>query len=65
MGVNAFPTVLFIDEEGNLINRVKGYKTPPQMELYLKFFGTDLWETIQTQKEFDDYFQNFEPEFKS
>jgi len=57
MGVNAYPTVLFIDEQGNLINRVKGYKTPQQMELYLKFFGTDLWETMQTQKEFDDYFQ--------
>lgn len=65
MGVNAYPTVLFIDENGDLINRVKGYKTPQQMELYLKFFGTDLWETMQTQKEFDDYFQNFEPEFKS
>lgn len=65
MGVNAYPTVLFIDENGDLINRVKGYKTPHQMELYLKFFGTDLWETMQTQKEFDDYFQNFEPEFKS
>jgi thioredoxin-related protein len=65
MGVNAYPTILFIDEEGNLINRVKGYKTPQQMELYLKFFGTELWESIQTQKEFDEYFQNFEPEFKS
>lgn len=65
MGVNAYPTVLFIDENGDLINRVKGYKTPQQMELYLKFFGTDLWETIQSQKGFDDYFQNFEPEFKS
>ena len=65
MGVNAYPTVLFIDEHGKLINRVKGYKTPQQMELYLKFFGTDLWETIQTQKEFDNYFKDFEPEFKS
>jgi thioredoxin-related protein len=65
MGVNAYPTVLFIGEEGNLINRVKGYKTPQQMELYLKFFGTDLWESIQTQKDFDEYFENFEPEFKS
>ena len=65
MGVNAYPTVLFIDEKGNLINRVKGYKTPQQMELYLKFFGTNLWENIQTQKEFDEYFQNFEPEFRS
>ena len=65
MGVSAYPTVLYIDDTGNLINRVKGYKTPQQMELYLKFFGTDLWESIQTQKDFDAYFENFEPEFKS
>lgn len=65
MGVNAYPTVLFIDEYGKLINRVKGYKTPQQMELYLKFFGTDLWKEINTQESFDEYFETFEPEFKS
>lgn len=65
MGVRAYPTVLFIGEDGNLINRVKGYKTPQQMELYLKFFGTDLWETVDTQEAFNDYFNSFEPQFKS
>lgn len=65
MGVRAYPTVLFIGEDGNLINRVKGYKTPQQMELYLKFFGTDLWQTINTQDGFNEYFESFEPQFKS
>jgi len=65
MGVNAYPTVLFIDEGGALINRVKGYKTPQQMEFYLKFFGTDLWKEINTQATFDAYFESFQPQFKS
>jgi len=65
MGVRAYPTVLFIGEDGNLINRVKGYKTPQQMELYLKFFGTDLWETVNTQEAFNEYFNSFEPQFKT
>jgi thioredoxin-related protein len=65
MGVRAYPTVLFIGEDGNLINRVKGYKTPQQMELYLKFFGTDLWETLNTQEAFNEYFNSFEPQFKT
>lgn len=65
MGVNAYPTVLFIDEGGALINRVKGYKTPQQMEFYLKFFGTDLWKEITTQETFNAYFDSFEPQFKS
>lgn len=65
MGVRAYPTVLFIDENGGLINRVKGYKTPQQLEFYLKFFGTDLWKDINTQQRFDAYFESFEPEFRS
>ncbi|MBL4662097.1 MAG: thioredoxin family protein [Flavobacteriaceae bacterium] len=65
MGVRAYPTVLFIGEDGGLINRVKGYKTSQQMELYLKFFGTDLWKTINTQEAFNKYFDSFEPQFKS
>lgn len=64
MGVNAYPTVLFIDEQGKLINRVRGYKKPQDMEFYLKFFGTDLWEKIKTQPEFDAYLENFKPQFK-
>ncbi len=64
MGVRAYPTVLFLDEQGNLINRVKSYKKPQQMELYLKLFGTDLWREITTQEKFDEYFKNFKPEFK-
>ncbi len=65
MGVRAYPTVLFIDENGKLINKVKGYKTPHQLELYLKLFGTDLWKEINTQEKFDEYFKNFKPKFKA
>ncbi|MDC8003026.1 thioredoxin fold domain-containing protein [Aureisphaera galaxeae] len=65
MGVRAYPTVLFLDEQGNLINRVQSYKKPQQMELYLKLFGTDLWKEISTQEQFDEYFKNFKPEFKA
>ena len=65
MGVRAYPTVLFIDEDGKLINKVKGYRTPQQLEVYLKFFGTDLWKTIVTQEAFNEYYDSFEPQFKS
>ena len=64
MGVRAYPTVLFLDEKGNLINRVKSYRTPQQMELYLKLFGTDQWESIKTQEQFDAYYANFKPTFR-
>ena len=64
MGINAYPTVIFIDESGNLINRVKGYRTPQQLEVYLKLFGTDLWKSITTQEAYQEYLDNFTPQFK-
>ncbi|MAO09161.1 MAG: thioredoxin family protein [Alteromonas sp.] len=64
LGVTAYPTVIFLDENGNLINRVKGYRTPQQMELFLKLFGTDLWKQITTQEAYQEYVDNFKPEFK-
>lgn len=65
MGVRAYPTVLFIDETGNLINSVKGYRTPEQIEVFLKLFGTDDWKGITTQEQYNDYVENFKAEFKS
>ncbi len=64
MNVRAYPTVLFIDESGNLINNVKGYRTPQQIEPFLKLFGTDLWKSITTQEAYQQYMDSFKPEFK-
>ena len=36
--IRSYPTILFLDEEANLITPVVGYKTPQQLELYLKMF---------------------------
>lgn len=64
LGVNAYPTVVFVDESGGLIKSVRGYRTPPQLELFLKFFGTDLWKSIRTQEAYDNYVANFKPSFQ-
>ena len=65
MDVRAYPTVLFLDESGKLINKVKGYRTPQQMEPFLKLFGTDLWKSITTQEAYQEYMDSFKPQFKS
>jgi len=64
MGIRAYPTVVFLDEKGNLINQVRGYRTPQQIEVFLKLFGTDLWKDINTQEAYQEYVDNFKPEFK-
>ncbi|MDC0637424.1 thioredoxin fold domain-containing protein [Flavobacteriaceae bacterium] len=61
--ISAYPTVMFLDENGDLIKRVRGYRKPEQLEVFLKFFGTDLWKTIRTQEEYQAYIDNFSPTF--
>ena len=63
LGIRAYPTVVFLDEQGDLIKSVRGYRTPSQLELFLRFFGTDLWKSIRTQQEYDAFVTNFTPSF--
>ncbi|NCP58710.1 MAG: thioredoxin family protein, partial [Flavobacteriales bacterium] len=62
--VNAYPTIVFMDEKGELIAPVRGYQTPNQLELYLKMFKNDEHKTMDTQEKFNSYYAAFKPEFK-
>lgn len=63
-GISAYPTLLFLDEEANFITPLTGYRTPPQLELYLKMFHNDDYKKLKTQEEFNAYSSNFKYEFK-
>jgi len=63
-GVRAYPTLLFLDEKTNFITPLTGYRTPNQLELYLKMFHSDDYKNLKTQEEFDAYSSNFKYEFK-
>lgn len=63
-GVRAYPTLLFLDEEANFITPLSGYRTPTQLELYLKMFKNDDYKNLKTQEEFNTYSSNFKFEFK-
>ena len=63
--INAYPTIVFLDEKGSMIFPLKGYKTPAQIELYLKMFNKDDHKTLDTQEKFNEYYKAFKPEFKS
>ena len=62
--INAYPTVLFFDESGEVITPLRGYQTPTQLELYLKMFKNDDHKNIKTQDEFNTYYNAFKSEFK-
>ena len=62
--ISAYPTIVFIDEKGELIAPIRGYQTPPQLELYLKMFKADEHKKLDTQEKFNEYYQAFKPQFQ-
>ena len=63
--INAYPTLVFFDEEGGFITPIVGYQTPQQLELYLKLFKNDDHKDMDTQDKFSEYYKAFKPQFKS
>ncbi len=61
--VSAYPTVVFFDENSDVISPVVGYKTPQQLELYLKMIATDKYAEITTQEAWKVYQENFTSTF--
>lgn len=63
MKISGYPSLVFFDEKGNLIGPIPGYRTPHQLELYLKLFHSDEYKNITTPEAFQEYSQNFKNEF--
>ena len=63
LGVNAYPTLVYMDENADIIAPISGYKTPPQLEMYLKFF-VDQYNGDIAQEEWEAYRDNFQPSFQ-
>jgi len=62
-GIRAYPTIVFLNEDLELIVPLSGYKKPQQLELYLKMFKKDEHKTLTTQEAFNDYYRAFKPVF--
>ncbi len=62
--VRAYPTMVFFDEEGNVIFPIPGYYKPKELEVFLKVIGTDDYKKITNQEQFTKYQNNFKGDFK-
>jgi thioredoxin-related protein len=62
--INSYPTIVYFDEKGNLLTAVIGYKTPQEIELFLKLFGEDKHKVMKTQEDFNNFYTAFVPVFK-
>ena len=65
MGVNAYPTINFLNEKGDFIMPLKGFYQPQQLEFYLKMFKDDEHIALTSQEKFDAYYSAFIPKFKT
>lgn len=65
MGVRAYPTMLFIESDGKLINKVASYLTPNQLEVYLKMYASGDYKTIDSQEKFNEYYKDFKTTFQT
>lgn len=61
LNVSAYPTVVFLDENLNMLAPIRGVQKPPQIELYLKFFANNEYEDVNTQEKWEAYQASFEP----
>ena len=60
--MRAYPTIVYLDEELEMIAPISGYKSPQQLELYLRFFD-EAWAAGTSQEEWDAFQQAFSPTF--
>ena len=63
-GVTAYPTIIFLDEDANLLLPVKGYHNAEQLEIFLKVFATNAYKNITSKEDFTTYQKEFKSDFK-
>jgi len=57
--IQAYPTILFLDEKAEVITPLKGYFKPTQLEIYLKLFATNDFLNVKTPEEWAAYQEKF------
>ncbi len=55
-----YPTLVFFDEKGRIINPVPGKMGPKKLEIYITMLSGDIYKSINTGKRWADYQANFE-----
>lgn len=61
--ISGYPSLVFFKTDGKLIQAVPGYKTPQQLEIYLKMIANDDYMDLVTMESWEDYQKNFKGTF--
>ena len=63
LGIRAYPTIVFLGLEAELIAPIPGYQTAQKLEIYLQLFKDDSYKKMNSQEAFNAYYKSFEPSF--
>ena len=61
--INAYPSLVFFDENGELIQALPGYKSAQELEIFLKMVASDDYKDITTEQAWADYQKAFKSTF--
>lgn len=61
--VRAYPTVVFFDENSDVISPVTGYKTAEQLEVFLKMVASDDYKEVTSKEDWESYQSKFKSTF--
>ena len=62
--VTGYPSIVFFEEDSTLIQAIAGYKTPQQLEIFLKMIANDDYKKLTTAAAWQEYQENFKGTFK-
>ncbi len=61
--ITGYPSLAFFQDDGSLIQAIPGYKTPQQLEIFLKMIANDDYKKLTTAEAWQEYQKNFEGTF--
>lgn len=61
--LTGYPSLVFFTDDGDLIQALPGYKTPGQLEIFLKMIANDDYLKLTTAEAWQEYQKNFKSTF--
>ena len=62
--LTGYPSIVFFQEDGTLIRALPGYRSPQDLEIFLKMIANDDYKELTTVKAWQEYQKNFKSTFK-
>jgi thioredoxin-related protein len=63
--ISGYPSLVFFDEKSNVIAPITGYRTPEQLEIFLKMIAKNDYKKLNTAEAWEKYEAGFEGTFKN